>query len=78
MEKKKVTANEIMHLKGFDWNTKWGLMLEIIKDTAKVQVDQTGNSGAISMTVGCLPSYSFPAGVGRADFQRGHSNTFNE
>lgn len=34
----KVTANAIMNLEGFDWNTKWGLMLEIIKDTAKVQV----------------------------------------
>lgn len=44
-------------------------MLEIIKDSTKVQVDQTGNSGAISMTVECLPSHSFPAGVDRADFK---------
>lgn len=72
-----VTANAVMSLQGFDRNTKWRLMLGIIKNTKQMQIAQTGTSGAISMTVEILPSHAFPTRLGRAVCQRDHTNKFN-
>lgn len=44
-------------------------MVGMIKDAAKMQIDQTGKSGTISMTVECVPSHWFPARLGRAAFK---------